>query len=87
MRDEVPTLHIRNVPAELVEALKASAAANGRSLNAEVIDVLAQPRRRFVRDPSWRDWLETAQAQVREARAAGAPSLVDLIHDEPGRDE
>jgi plasmid stability protein len=36
----VPTLHIRNVPQKVVAALKRRAKANGRSLNAEVVQVL-----------------------------------------------
>jgi plasmid stability protein len=39
---EVPTLHIRNVPAEVYEGLKERAERAGRSLNAEVIDVLKE---------------------------------------------
>ena len=37
---EVPTLHIRNVPPKLYEALKLRAGLSGRSLNAEVIALL-----------------------------------------------
>jgi plasmid stability protein len=36
----VPTLHIRNVPPEVYEALRARAAREGRSMNAEVIAIL-----------------------------------------------
>jgi hypothetical protein len=39
---DVPTLHIRNVPARVVATLKRRAKANGRSLNAEVIHVLKE---------------------------------------------
>jgi plasmid stability protein len=37
---EVPTLHIRNVPAEVYEALRSRAQRAYRSLNAEVIETL-----------------------------------------------
>jgi plasmid stability protein len=36
----MPNLHIRDVPPEAVEALRAAARRNGRSLNAEIVDVL-----------------------------------------------
>ena len=36
----MPTLHIRNVPPEVYEALRARAAREGRSMNAEVIAIL-----------------------------------------------
>jgi plasmid stability protein len=36
----MPTLHVRNVPPHVYAALKKRASRNGRSLNAEVIDVL-----------------------------------------------
>jgi plasmid stability protein len=38
----VPTLHIRGVPVDLYERLKAQAEKNGRSLNTEVVDVLSK---------------------------------------------
>lgn len=38
--NDVPTLHIRNVPARVVATLKRQAKENGRSLNAEVVEVL-----------------------------------------------
>lgn len=46
------TLHIRNVPDGVVEALKVRAAGRGRSLNAEVVDVLtaSAPQRRSVEE-------------------------------------
>jgi plasmid stability protein len=37
---EVPTLHIRNVPVEVYEALRRRAGRFRRSLNAEVIETL-----------------------------------------------
>jgi len=38
----VATLHIRNVPDEVVESLKRQARLAGRSLNAEVVRVLSE---------------------------------------------
>jgi plasmid stability protein len=37
----VPTLHIRNVPSTVYEALQERARRNGRSLNAEVVHALS----------------------------------------------
>jgi plasmid stability protein len=37
---EMPTLNIRNVPEKVVATLKRRAKENGRSLNAEVVEVL-----------------------------------------------
>ena len=37
---DVPALHIRHVPADVVETLRRRAEAHGRSLNAEVLRVL-----------------------------------------------
>jgi plasmid stability protein len=36
----MPTLHVRNVPTEVYEALRARAAREGRSMNSEVIAIL-----------------------------------------------
>ena len=44
MRD-VPALHVRNVPTDVVDTLRARAHANGRSLNAELVEVLAEGAR------------------------------------------
>ena len=38
----VPAIHVRNVPAEVVETLRARATRHGRSLNAEIVEVLAE---------------------------------------------
>jgi antitoxin FitA len=38
----MPTLYIRNVPAEVYEALKARAKREGRSVNAEALALLTQ---------------------------------------------
>jgi plasmid stability protein len=36
----MPALHVRNVPPEVYEALRARASREGRSMNAEVIAIL-----------------------------------------------
>lgn len=41
----VPTIHLRNVPPEVYDALKRRASASGRSLNAEAVDALRKATR------------------------------------------
>jgi plasmid stability protein len=43
---EVPALHIRDVPTDVVDALKERARSSGRSLNAELVALLAEGARR-----------------------------------------
>jgi plasmid stability protein len=45
----VPTLNIRNVPDKVVATLKRRAKENGRSLNAEVVEVLKDYDERHTR--------------------------------------
>lgn len=42
----MPALHIRNVPDDVVEALRERARSNGRSLNAELVELLEEGARR-----------------------------------------
>ncbi|HUH15079.1 MAG TPA: Arc family DNA-binding protein [Gaiellaceae bacterium] len=44
---DVPALHIRDVPGEVVEALRERARSSGRSLNAELVALLAEEARRY----------------------------------------
>jgi antitoxin FitA len=76
----MPTLHVRNVPTEVYEALRARAAREGRSMNAEVIAIL---RRSLTsrRDP------EDVIADLRRFRErvqlpADAPAPEDLIRED-----
>lgn len=46
----VPALHIRNVPVEVLETLRRRAEQHGRSLNAEALRVLAESAERERRD-------------------------------------
>ena len=43
---DMPALHIRDVPSDVVEALKERAQSSGRSLNAELLALLAEGARR-----------------------------------------
>lgn len=49
---EMPPIHVRNVPADVVERLKRRAKRNGRSLNAEIVDLLATSVEE-EREPGW----------------------------------
>lgn len=42
----MPALHVRNVPEDVVDALRERARTNGRSLNAELVHVLEEGARR-----------------------------------------
>lgn len=77
----VPTLHIRNVPQVVYEALRRRADRSGRSLNAEVIETLeasttdeADAEARIAQlDAFRREWLAPAdmpkpEQLIREAR-------------------
>lgn len=75
----VPTLYIRNTPAALVDALRRRARLNGRSLNAEAIEVLEHglADRRFTDE-----WWDEFDAFTREFAAeigAATPSPEILI--------
>jgi plasmid stability protein len=43
---DVPALHIRDVPTDVVEALRERARSSGRSLNAELVMLLTDGARR-----------------------------------------
>ena len=77
---EVPTLHVRNVPPEVYEALRARASREGRSMNAEVIAIL----RRVVasrRDPD--DLIEDLRRfRDRVRLPADAPRPEELIRED-----
>lgn len=74
---EMPTLHIRNVPSEIVDSLKRRAKDNGRSLNAEIVEALAAS----VEEEQRRGWvakrLEELRAEVLLPK--DAPDAVELI--------
>jgi plasmid stability protein len=76
----MPALHVRNVPEEVYEALRARAVREGRSMNAEVIAIL---RRSLTsrRDP------EDVIADLRRFRErvqlpADAPAPEDVIRED-----
>lgn len=52
---DMPTLYVRNVPEQLYEAVKRWAADSGRSVNAEILDVLEEEA---IRRNDRIDWFE-----------------------------
>lgn len=42
---DMPALHVRNVPDDVVATLRERARTNGRSLNAELVELLAEGAR------------------------------------------
>ena len=44
---DMPALHIRDVPTDVVDALRERARSSGRSLNAELVALLAEEARRY----------------------------------------
>jgi plasmid stability protein len=78
------TLHVRNVPEQLYEALKARAQAEGRSLSAEVLSILQHALSRPHR--SQHDLLEALQRRRRfSPTKVGAPSSLELLSEDRGR--
>jgi plasmid stability protein len=75
----MPTLYIRNVPAEVYEALKARAKREGRSVNAEALTVLEQiaEREKAGSEPPITDRIREL---VRELDVSGnPPDVVTLL--------
>ena len=75
----VPTLHIRNVPPGVYERLRDSAAANGRSLNAEVVAVLARATGGWRSDPDFPRAMDALRARIQARLGSDAPAPEDLI--------
>jgi plasmid stability protein len=80
---DMPTLHIRNVPTKVIARLKRRAKANGRSLNAEVIEALEATAEEDRRREGLRKRLEQLRAEY--VLPEGAPDAVELIR--RGREE
>ena len=74
------TLHVRNVPDDVYEALRARAEREGRSMSAEAIAILRRTLMRR-RDP---DELIGALRELRERASLerGAPKPEDLIRED-----
>ena len=80
---DVATLYVRNIPAELYATLQRWAADAGRSVNAEMIDLLEREAARRQRYDEWWD-------KVVELRRLGpivreGPDVVDMIREDRDR--
>ena len=78
------TLHVRNVPDELYLELQQRAVAQGRSLSAEVVQLLAWAVAETDRSPA------ATLAAIRSRRAyrptaTGAPDSMTLLREDRGR--
>lgn len=81
----MPTLHVRDVPAHLYEELRQRAAAEGRSLSAEVIKLLEVGVRR-PQPPDAAFWERIEQRrQALERQFGQFPSSVDDLRDDRSR--
>jgi plasmid stability protein len=75
----MPTLHVRDVPADLYDDLRQHAALQGRSLSADVIKLLeAALRQRTYIDPVIFDRIEQRRRELEE-RCGQFPDSVDDI--------
>ena len=76
----VPALHIRDVPPDVVEALRESARSSGRSLNAELVVVLGEAARRHRERGTLTRRLAEIAARVN--LPPDAPKPEDLIRED-----
>lgn len=74
----VPTLHLRNVPSKVYEALRARAAGSGRSLNAEVVAILREEVDRRQNQEDLLAELERLSVVLPE----GAPTPEQLVRED-----
>jgi len=77
-------LHVRNVPPELYERLKVLAAAQHRSLSAEVIDILEQGAAARDRAALMDDVLESLAVIRKRVGSVPRGYAADLIRESRG---
>jgi plasmid stability protein len=82
----VPTLYVRDVPEQLYKRLRARARRNGRSLNAEVLDILDEvaEREQFSGRITQR-LAELAQASSLPPDAPKPEDVIRELRDAPPR--
>jgi hypothetical protein len=74
------TLYVRNVPPELYAQLQQWAIDSGRSVNAEVLDVLEREAVARRQQSEWRQRLEALRSEI--TPATGSPWPEDLIRED-----
>ena len=77
---DVPALHIRNVPLDVVETLRQRAELHGRSLNAELLRILTASAERERRDTPITNRLEELARRVN--LPPDAPTPEELIRED-----
>jgi hypothetical protein len=65
--------HVREIPLEAIEALKAAARRHRRSLNAEIVDALVDRARRIRQQETLLERMEEVRRDWREAFPEGFP--------------
>ena len=79
----VATLHLRNVPGEVYEALRRRAKRNGRSMNAEAVAMLAETVARDERAGSVTEELRRLAREIN--LPPDAPKPEEIIREERDR--
>ena len=69
----MPNVHLRDVPPETLEALRAAAKRHGRSLNAEIVDALVQRAERIKDSEDLLERLDGFRRRWAEAHPDGYP--------------
>jgi plasmid stability protein len=77
------TLYVRDVPEKLYKRLRARARRNGRSLNAEVLELIDEAMRREVTSDEITDRLAELAAEI--DLSPDAPRPEDIIREERNR--
>jgi plasmid stability protein len=79
----VATLYVRDVPEKLYKRLRARARRNGRSLNAEVLELIDEAMLRELTSDEITDRLAKLAAEI--DLPADAPRPEDIIREERNR--
>jgi plasmid stability protein len=83
--NSMPTLYVRNVPAKVYRFLQSRARRNGRSLNAEALDILNAAAAREPRESAIVDRLREIAREI--DLPPDAPKPEDLIRQDRDRDD
>jgi len=71
--ETVANIHIRDVPPETVEALRAAARRHRRSLNAEIVQALVDSAEKQLQAADWLAQVEEGRRRWQEAHPDGFP--------------
>ena len=76
----MPTLYVRNVPAELYGDLVRWAEESGRSVNSEMIALLEREAERRERHADWWQKVQKLRAEIK--LPPGSPRAEDIIRED-----